>query len=331
MSKSTFKFNLQRHAGSIPHEGTTAMFDPDNVMLMDAKSGEIPAEEGSLVLKQFITQSAIAQLAQVMPMNKPKINFTYLAEGPGAYWVNEAEKIQTSKATWLTAEMEAKKLGVILPVSKEFLKYSVSDFFAQMRPAIAEAFYTKFDEAALFGENSPYKEGVSVWENIESSGNTVVKGTGDNLYQDFNSLLALVEDGDNDPNGFTTTKRFRKDLRGTVDNQGLPVFNDVKGGATSSALGLPIGYATGKAWDYDKAEVIVGDWNNARYGILQGISYEISEDATLSTVVGEDGEPINLFERDLVALKATMYIGFMTLKEDAFSALTPTTDAPVEG
>lgn len=318
-------------AGTIPHKGTGAMFDPDNVMMMDAKTGEIPSEQGSLVLKDFVTQSSIAQLAKVMPMNKPKVEFTYLAEGPGAYWVNEAEKIQTSKAKWLTAEMEAKKLGVILPVSKEFLRYSVSDFFAQMRPAIAEAFYTKFDEAALFGINSPYASGISVWENIEASGNKVEKGSGANLYEDFNDLLALVEDGDNDPNGFTTTKRFRKDLRGTVDNNGLPVFNDVKGGATQTALGLPIGYAAGKAWDYDKAEVIVGDWDNARYGILQGIEYEISEEATLSTVVGEDDQPINLFERDMVALKATMYIGFMTLKEDGFSALTPGTGGGVEG
>lgn len=299
-------------------------FDPNNVLLMDAKTGEIPSAHSELVLKQFVAESAVAQLAKVEPMSKPVEKFTFPAEGPGAYWISEGEKIQTEKATWLTAEMEAKKLGVIMPVSKEFLNYSVSDFFAQMQPAIAEAFLKKFDEAALFGINSPYKPGVSVWENIESSGNKIVKGSGANLYEDFNNLLALVEDGDNDPNGFTTTKRFRKDLRGTVDNNGLPIFNDAKGGATQAALGLPIGYAAGKAWDYSKAEALVGDWDAARYGILQGIEYSISDEATLSTVVGEDGQPINLFERDLIALKATMYVGFMTLKEDAFAALTPT-------
>ena len=299
-------------------------FDPNNVLLMDAKTGELPSAQSELVLRNFVAESAVAQLATPVPMTKPVEKFTYLAEGPGAYWVGEGEKIQTDKAKWLTAEMEAKKVAVIMPVSKEFLTYSVTDFFAQMQPAIAEAFLTKFDEAALFGVNSPYKAGVSVWENIETSGNKIVKGTGDNLYEDFNNLLALVEDGDNDPNGFTTTKRFRKDLRGTVDNNGLPIFNDVKSGATQSALGLPIGYASGKAWKHDKAEAIVGDWDNARYGILQGIEYSVSDEATLSTVVDEAGEPINLFERDLIALKATMYIGFMTLKEDAFSALTPT-------
>ena len=304
------------------HKVTPETFTPDNVLLMNARTGEIPTEQGTLVLEQILAESVVAKLAKVEPMTSPRVVFPYLAEGPGAYWVNEGEKIQTAKAKWLEVEMEAKKLGVIMPVSKEFLNYSVADFFAIMGPKIAEAFYTKFDQAALFGTDSPYKPGVSIYENIVASGNQVVKGTGANLYADFNDLLALVEDGDNDPDGFVTTKRFRKDLRGTVDNQGLPIFNDVKQGATADALGLPIAYANGKIWDYEKAEVIVGDWDNARYGILQGIEYSISEDATLS-VLGSDDQPINLFERDMFALRATMHIGFMTLKEDAFSALVP--------
>lgn len=298
-------------------------FNPANVLLQDAKTGKIPSEQGELVLKEFLTQSAVTQLAKPEVMTKPVKEFTYLAEGPGAYWVGEAERIQTSKATWLTARMEAKKLGVILPVSKEFLNYTVKDFFAQMGPAIAEAFYTKFDQAALFGVNSPYASGVSVWEKLTASGNKIEQGSSANLYLDLNSLLALVEDGDNDPNGFTTTKKFRKDLRGAVDDRNLPIFNDAKQGETAQALGLPIGYADAKSWDYDKAVLVTGDWDYARYGILQGIEYAVSEDATLTTIVDSEGNPINLFERDMFALRATMHIGFMTLKEDAFAALTP--------
>ncbi|MGJ0848181.1 phage major capsid protein [Tissierella praeacuta] len=314
IKKNRMKMNLQLFAQT---------FNPDNVLLMDAKTGKVPTEQGTLVLKEFMTNSVVAQLAKPEPMTKPVKEFTYLAEGPGAYWISEAERIQTSKAKWLTAKMEAKKLGVILPVSEEFLRYTVTDFFNQMRPAIAEAFYTKFDQAALFGVNSPYAVDTSVWEKIVKSGNKVEQGSTKNLYTDLNSLLALVEDGDSDPNGFTTTKRFRKDLRGVLDENGRPIFNDVKQGATADALGLPIGYANGKSWDYTKANLITGDWDYARYGILQGIEYSISEDATLTTIVDEDGKPINLFERDMFALRATMYIGFMTLKEDAFAALVP--------
>ncbi|MFJ9462145.1 phage major capsid protein [Viridibacillus arvi] len=297
-------------------------FNPANVLLQDAKTGSIPTEQGTLVMKEFMANSVVAQLAQYEPMTKPKKQFTYLAGGPGAYWVGEAERIQTSKAEWLTATMETKKLGVIIPASKEFLRYSVSDFFNQMKPAIAEAFYTKFDQAALFGVASPYASGTSIFERITAAGNTIARGSTDNLYTDLNGLLALVEDGDHDPNGYTTTRKFRQHLRGAVDAQKQPIFNETTAGAPAQVLGLPVGYVDGKAWDGTKADLLTGDWKYARYGILQGIEYAISEDATLTTVTA-DGAPVNLFERDMFALRATMEIGFMTLKEDAFAALTP--------
>lgn len=304
-------------------------FNPNNVLLQNAVNGQIPTEQSTLVLKDFMQNSAVMQLATYEEMTKPKKQFSYLADGPGAYWVGEAEKIQTSKATWLQAEMEAKKLGVIIPVSKEFLNYTVSDFFNQMGPAIAEAFYTKFDQAALFGNNSPYAAGTSVFERITDSGNTLAQGSAGSLYSELNGLMALVEDGDNDPNGFTTTRRFRKDLRGAVDQNGIPVFNTANQGVANQLLGLPVGYVNGKSWDYSKANLITGDWQYARYGILQGIEYAVSQDATLTTIADENGDPINLFERDMFALRATMHVGFMTLKDDAFAALTPA--APAEG
>jgi HK97 family phage major capsid protein len=298
-------------------------FNPNNVLLQDAVTGQIPQEQATLVLKEFMQQAAITKLAKYEPMNKPEKKFTYLAEGPGAYWVGEGEKIQTSKATWLQATLKTKKLGVIIPVSKEFLTYTVSDFFAQIRPAISEAFAIKFDQSALFGVGSPFGTGVSVFERADAAGNKVELNSLGNLYDELNALLALLEDADKDADGFTTTRKFKKNLRGAKDEHGLPVFNDPKGGATSDALGLPIGYVDSKSWDYTKAHLLAADWDYTRYGILQGIEYKISEDATLTTVQDENGDPINLFERDMFALRATMQVGFMTLSDDAFAALTP--------
>lgn len=303
-------------------------FNPDTVLLQDAVNGSIPSEQGSLVLKDFMTQAAITQLAKYEPMSKPEKKFTYLADGPGAYWVGEGERIQTSKATWLEAVMKTKKLGVIIPVSKEFLKYSVSDFFAQMRPAIAEAFAVKFDQAALYGTGSPFGTGVSVFEKIQASGNTVARNSLGNLYDELNAVMGLVEDGDKDVDGFTTVRRFRQKLRGAKDANGNLIFNDANSGVASQLLGLPVGYVDSKSFDSTKAELLAADWDYARYGILQNIEYKISEDATLTTVVDESGNPINLYERDMFALRATMHVGFMTLADDAFAALTPEVVTP---
>ncbi|MEG7335666.1 phage major capsid protein [Bacillus sp. 0102A] len=302
-------------------------FNPDNALMQDAVNGKVPSEQGTLVLKEFMTQSAVTKLAKYEEMTKPEKEFTYLASGPGAYWVGEGERIQTSKAQWLTAKMISKKLGVIIPVSKEFLRYTIADFFTQMRPAIAEAFAIKFDQAALFGVDSPFGQGVSVFEKIKESGNTIALNSLGNLYDELNGVMALVEDADKDVNGFTTTRRFRQKLRGTKDGNGLPIFNDATGGATQQALGLPIGYVDSKSWDYEKAALLAADWNYTRYGIPQGMEYKISEDATLTTIVDADGNPINLYERDMVALRVTQQVGFMTLTDDAFAAITPATGA----
>lgn len=303
-------------------------FNPANVLLQDAVTGAVPKEQGTLVLKEFMTQSAVTKLAKFEEMTKPEKEFTYLASGPGAYWVGEGEKIQTSKATWLKAKMVSKKMGVIIPVSKEFLKYSVSDFFTQMRPAIAEAFAIKLDQAALFGVDSPFGAGVSVFEKAQAAGNMLALNSIGNLYDELNGVMALVEDADKDVDGFTTIRRFRQKLRGTKDQNDLPIFNDANGGATQQALGLPIGYVDSKSWDYTKALLMAADWDYTRYGIPQGMEYKISEDATLTTMVDASGDPINLFERDLFALRVTQQVGFMTLADDAFAALTPEVVTP---
>lgn len=300
---------------------TNATFNPDNVLLSDAMTGQIPTEQGGIITKNVIETSAIMRLARYEEMNKLSKTFMYLAEGPGAYWVGEGEKIETSKSQWLPIELVAKKIAVILPVSNEFLSFTVTDFFEQMKPHIAEAFQLKFDQAALFGTSSPYASGISVFERATAAGN-VVTSTGA-MYSDVNDTLALVEDGDNEPNAIATIRGMNHKFRGTLDGNNLPIFNDARQGVTASVLGLPISYASGKSWDRKKAEILTGDWNQAVYGIPQGIEYKILEEATLSTIVGEDGQPINLAERDLVALRATMYVAFQTIKEDAFAALVP--------
>ena len=294
-------------------------YTPDNVLLADAKTGFIPAETGNLVIKDVMQGSAVMQLAKAEEMTSPKKTFTYLADGLGAYWVSETERIQTSKPQYLQAEMEAKKVGVIIPLSKEFLRYTAKDFFNEVRPLIAETFYKKFDAAALFGTDTPYGDsGKAIFTGATEEGN-VIADTG-NLYADANDALIAIEENDNDPNGILSTRSFRGKMRGALDTNGQPIFD-----GQNELLGLPIAYTQGASFDKTKAQALFGDWDYARYGILQGIEYAISEDATLTTLTADDatGQPVSLFERDMFALRATMHVAFMNVKPDAFAALGP--------
>lgn len=289
-------------------------FDPDTTTMMSAKTGSIPRNVQEGILTEVKTGSALMQLGKAVPMTKPIEEFTYMT-GVGAYWVSEAERIKTSKPTFVKAEMRAHKLGVIIPTTKENLRYSISNFFELMQPEIAEAFYKKIDQAGFNGEDSPWA--FSVTSSAEEAGN-VVDETG-NVYADINDAIGLIEDEDIDPNGLATSRSRRKDYRATLDTIGRPIFNEVTQNNVNNILGLPIAY-TAKGTLADVKE-IVADWDAVRYGILQGIEYEILDQATLTTVEDEEGNPLNLAERDMVALKATMSIGFMVTSGDSVAVV----------
>lgn len=292
-------------------------FDPNNVIMQDAKTGEIPKEIVDGIITDVKTGSAYMQLAKAESMTKPEKEFTHMT-GVGAYWVDEGEIIQTSKPTFTQVTMRAKKLGVIIPTTKENLQFSVTNFFELMRSEIAEAFYKKFDAAAFADVENPF-----AWSVLGSATNAshVVTETA-NKYDDINDAMGFVEDGNFDPNGVASLRKQKRKYRGTKDSSGLPIFNAATSDVPATLLGLPTAFMDNASFASSDLVEVVGDWNQAYYGILNGITYEILTEATLNSVVGEDGNPINLAERDMVALKATMMVGMMIVNDEAFSVVT---------
>lgn len=297
-------------------------FNPDNVLLQDARTGQIPREQGTLVIRDVMQNSVMMQLAQYEEMTKQEKEFQYLADGVGAYWVDEGEVIQTSKPQWLTATMRAHKLGVIVPVSREFLTYSVTDFFTQVRPLIAEAFYKKFDEATILGVDNPFAQ--SLEDSVTTAGHVV---TGDINGDTFFELTDYVNDAGFDVNAFISKTQNRSLLRRVIDGvpQGDTVVDPVRlyDRNTNTLDGAPV--VDLNSSEMQKGELFAGNFNYVRYGIPYNLNYAISEDAQLSSIVDENGQPINLFERELIAIRATMDIGFMVLNDEAFAKIEPGT------
>ena len=291
-------------------------FDPDTTTMQDAKTGSIPINISDSILTDVKNGSAAMKLAKAVPMTKPIEQFTYMT-GVGAYWVDEAERIQTDKPTFVKAEMRSKKMAVIIPTTKENLNYSITNFFELMKPEIAEAFYKKFDQAVFTGVESPYK--WNVLKSATDAGNVVQETK--NKYDDINEAIAKLEAEDLDANGIATIKKQKVKYRSTKDNNGMPIFNSATSNGVDNILGLPIAYTPKTSFGKSKVTELVGDWNYAYYGILKGIEYEILTEATLTTVKDEAGNPLSLAERDMAAIKATFELGFMVVKDNAFAAI----------
>lgn len=293
----------------------------DEKYLKDNLAGFVPVELAAEIIKDVARGSSILRLSKVEPMTSDTKKFSVMTDGPGAYWVGEAERIQTSVATWIFPEMEAKKLAVIVPVTKEKLNDTTIDVFDEMRPAIAEAFYTAIDAACLFGINSPFTK--NIFGIIDEAGNKVAVGTNGEgkLDLDVSDVMALIEDAGHDVNGFAAHYGIKNSLRKLRDGNGAPLF--AAGTNQNEFYNNPIEFVRNGAWDKAKAEVIAANWNYSLVGIRQGIEYEILTEATLQSVTMGDGKPLSLAENDMIAIKATMRMGFLPIKDEAFAALTP--------
>lgn len=291
----------------------------DTVYLKDNLTGFVPTEQAKEIMKGIALGSSILRLSKVEPMTSDKKKFSVMTEGAGAYWVGEGERIKTSKAQWIFPEMEAKKLAVIIPVTKEKMNDTTINVFEEIKPTIAEAFYKAIDAACLFGTGSPFTK--NIFGVATSAKNTLVLGTNKTLDLDVSDLMALVENAGHDVNGFASHLGIKNSLRKLRDLNGNALF--VPGVDQTEFYSNPIEFVKNGAFDKTKAELVGGNWNYSLVGIREGIEYEILREATLQGTVDADGKPLSLAEQDMVAIKATMRIGFLPIKEDAFAVLTP--------
>lgn len=289
--------------------------------LKDELSGFVPVEQAKDIMKDVARGSSILRLSKVTDMESDTKKYPVMTEGPGAYWVGEGERIQTSKAGWIYPELKAKKLAVIIPVTKEKLNDTVINVFEELKEPIAEAFYKAFDAACIFGTNSPFTS--NIMKCIENSGNTIELGTNGEgkLDLDVSDAMALVEDEGYDVNGFVAKNGIKNSLRKLRDANGNQLFAEGVNG--KEFYSEPIEFSRNGAWDKTKAEIIGADWNKSLVGIRQGIEYEILKEATLEGTVDADGKPISLAEQDMIAIKATMRPAYLPIKDEAFCAVVP--------
>ncbi len=119
-------------------------------VLKDQLSGFVPTDKAAGIMGLVAKGSALIPQSKLEPMTAPTKEFTFWANTPSAYWVGEGKRIKTSAATFLNAKMEAHKIGVIIPTTKEKLNHTIINIFEEMKKPVADAIQQKFDMAGLF-------------------------------------------------------------------------------------------------------------------------------------------------------------------------------------
>ena len=287
--------------------------------MKDELQGFVPSEQAAEIIKKVARGSSVMRLSKLENMTSETKKFPVMTSGAGAYWVGEGERIKTSGATWIFPEVKAKKLAVIIPVTKEKLEDTTIDVFTELQDSIAEAFYQAFDKAAIFGKDSPFA--TSILGGIDSVGAEVVDSSSVNLDLSASDVMAKVEDAGYEVDGWAASIGLKNRLRKLRDSSGAPIYID--GTDQTELYNQPIEFVRNGAWDKEKALAIAGEWKYSIVGVRDGISYEILKEATLQGTLDADGKPLSLAEQDMVAIKATMRIGYLCVKPEAFAALIP--------
>lgn len=291
---------------------TVQTFNPETVLVSQKKDGTLPKEFTNIILKEVAGKSVVMQLGKYVEMDgKQEVTTNIQTDGISAYWVNETEKIKTDKPEVVPVTMRARKLGVILLASREALTYTWQRFFEDMKPQIVDAFYQKIDEAGILGLNTPFENSVN---KAAKDANKVVNGAIN--YDNILKLEDTLFDADIEPNAFISKIQNRSALREARDGNKVSIFDK----SANTIDGIPT--VDLKSAHFKKGDLLAGDFDHLIYGVPYNITYKISEEGQISTVKNDDGTPINLFEQEMIAIRATMDIAVMITKADAFAKLT---------
>lgn len=284
-----------------------------NMITRENLSGLIPEPVTRGIIQGAIQQSAVLRMGRRLPnMTSKTQSMNVLDALPVAYWVNGDSGFKnTTSMAWDKKKIIAEEIAVIIPIPEAVLDDADYDIWGESRPLLEQAFGQKIDSAILFGTDKPPAFRKSLYNTAQDVGNIVTATT--NTFADImgeGGVIAKVEESGFLPTGAMAAVKMKAKLRGLVDSNGQPIFKSDMQSSTRYALdGFPLDFPMNGSFEYDKALMIVGDFNQLVYAIRQDITFKILTEAT---IVDPSTKQVvySLAQQDMVALRAVMRLGW---------------------
>lgn len=263
----------------------------------------------SSVVQSLVPQTQLGINGQSIPVVTGKLS---------AGWVSEGATKPSSKGTIGLKTMDPKKLAVIAVVSAEVVRANPGNYMGLIRNQVGDAFAEAFDAAALHGTNTPFSTYIAQTTKSVEMGTTAQTAGG--VFGDINAGLSLLVNDGKRLSGFALDDRFEPLLNGATDTSGRPIFIDSP--VVDNAGPIRQGRLLGRSafvgeGVYNAASSTLGfggDWSQAAWGAVGGISYKVSTEATVTI----NGQLVSLFENNLVAVLAEAEYGFLVNDVNAY-------------
>jgi HK97 family phage major capsid protein len=300
-------------------------------------SNFLPADVSQEIHAKMLEQSAIQALARRVNVPGSGLTIPVISGEPTADWVAETSEKPVSRHTLNKLSLTPKKLAVIEPFSDEFRR-DLPGLYNELVRRLPNALAVKFDQEAIFGNRnqigSLYDEGEAAATNANLQTIDTTDTYGDVLTA-FNTVATANSNYGYSVNGIAASPAGETLLMRAVSTTGTPLFMPDLTNSTGvgRVLGRPVyktrvlsTMPTGQDADgsgagtteFDTLYGIVGDWSQAIWGTVEGVKVSFSDQATLN----DGGTALNLWQRNMFAVRAEIEIGFVVADPKAFVLLT---------
>lgn len=308
-------------------------------------SGFLSPAQSAPIFDRARRISAVQRLTRQIPLGASGQAIPVTTGKMSAAWVAEGGQKPASKGTRALKTITPQKIAAIAVVSEEVVRANPGGFVDDIQPEIAEAFAEGFDRAALRDEGPDGTAGAGPFATyIGQTTKSVEFGTGTNIYRDLVAGGKLLAADGKNLTGFAFGRGTEWDFLDVLDNNNRPIFIDSPLDQTTTALfdtnpDLPAraGRLLGRpSWMTDGVAQEIpgtvsttyvqgygGEWSQAVWGVVGGISYRVSTEATVTI----NGVLTSLFENNLVAILGEAEYGFLVNDPEAFVEYTETTPA----
>ena len=264
---------------------------------------------------QGITEgSAVMTLARSMAIPGTGVTVNVITGDPEPAWVTESTEKPVSAPKISNKVMQPYKLAVIVPFSNEFRR-DVPTLYDAIVQRVPSALARKFDETVFFGD-APGTN-FDVLKDVDAS----------DMKEDpagaINGAMTDIAVAGGAANGLVMAPQGYGILSGAKDSSGNLVFAGSYNASTGAIT--PFGLTTLQRHAAYKADVstgdtvgFVGDWTRAIVGTVQDVTVDFSDQATIN-----DGtRQVNLWQRNMFALRCEMEVGFVVEDAKFFQRLT---------
>lgn len=304
-------------------------------------SGFLTEEQAAPIFDMAARISVVQRLARQVPLGYRGVSIPVTTGKMSAAWVDEGAQKPASAGSMSLKTITPKKIASIAVVSAEVIRANPGGYVDQILPQMAEAFALAFDRAALRDEGPDGTPGGGPFTTyVGQTAKSVEIGTSEKgIYADIIAgLTELVNDGKR-LRSFALDDRLEPYFLGALDGNDRPIFIDTPLDVTTAAMfeanqaqparpgrliGRPSYFADGVGEDEPDSGTYTlaygGDWSQCAWGVVGGITYKVSTEATVTI----DSKMVSLFENNLVAILGEAEYGFLCNDPQAFVKYTET-------